>query len=95
MSKEQFWTLNVVGGICALLLFINLVLGRLNEDTNQTLVLTQSQLNRAQQMQTTIQNLAVRIAQGGQTDPALQAVLARQNLKVKLSDTGEPAKPKP
>ena len=95
MSKEQFWTLNVVGGVCALLLLINLVLGRLNEQSNQVLVLTQQQLNRAEQMQKTIQNLAVRIAQAGQTDPALRAVLVRQDLKVTLNTPDEPTKPKP
>jgi hypothetical protein len=95
MTKEQFWTLNVVGGICALLLLINIILGRLNEQSNQTLVATQQQLNRAQQMQTTIQNLAVRIAQAGKTDPALRAVLARQDLKVTLNNPEEPTKRKP
>ena len=94
MSKEQFWALNVVGGVCALLLFINLILGRLNEQSNQALMLTQQQLNRAQQMQTTIQNLAVRVAQAGQTDPALRAILTRQDLKVTLN-TNEHTNPKP
>ena len=95
MSKEQFWALNVVGGVCALLLFINLVLGRLNEQSNQALGLTQQQLNRAQQMQTTIQNLAVRVAQSGQTNAALAAVLKRQDLKVSLNKPEESTKPKP
>jgi hypothetical protein len=95
MSKQQFWTLNVVGGVCALLLLINLVLGRLNEQSNQSLVLTQQQLNRAQQMQTTIQNLAVRVAQVGQTNAALAAVLKRQDLKVTLNNPETPTQPKP
>lgn len=95
MSKEQFWTLNITGGVCAVLILINLILGRLNEQSNQTLILTQNQLTRAQQMQTTIQNLAVRIAQAGRTDPALNAVLTRQDLKVTLNDANEPTKPKP
>jgi len=92
MTKEQFWTLNVVGGICALLRLINLVLGRLIDQSNQTLMLTQQQLERAAQMQKTIQNLAVRIAQGGRTGPAMRAVLTRQDLKVTLTD--EDAAPK-
>jgi hypothetical protein len=95
MSKEQFWTLNVVGGVCALLLLINLVLGRLNEQSSQAYGFTQQQLNRAEQMQKTIQNLAVRVAQAGQTDPALRAVLVRQDLKVTLTPPDEPTKPKP
>jgi hypothetical protein len=95
MSKEQFWTLNVVGGVCALLLLINLVLGRLNEQSSQAYGFTQQQLNRAEQMQKTIQNLAVRVAQAGQTDPALRAILVRQDLKVTLTPPDEPTKPKP
>lgn len=92
MSKEQFWTLNVVGGVCALLLLINLILGRVNEHLNQTLVLNQQQLNHAQQLQTTIQNLAGRIARDGRTDPALTALLARQGIS--FNQPGGQAKPR-
>jgi len=93
MSKEQFWTLNVVGGVCALLLLINLILGRLNAQSNQTLLLTQQQLNHAQQLQTTIQNLAGRIAEVGQTDRALNAVLVRQGIT--FNKPAGQTKPKP
>jgi len=95
MTKEQFWTLNVAGGVCSLLLLLNLILSQLNEETNRQLILTQNQIARAQQMQQTIQNLAVRIAQAGQTDPALSAILTRQDLKVRLNEAEEPTKPKP
>jgi hypothetical protein len=95
MSKEQFWTLNAVGGACALLLLANLILGQFNQRTNQELLLLQEQLNHAQQMQATMQNLAVRIAQAGRTDPALRALLARQDLKVTLASPEKPAKPNP
>lgn len=93
MSKERFWTLNIVGGVCALLLLINLILGHLNAQYNQELVLRQNELNRAQQMQTTIQNLAGRIAQAGQTDRALRAVLVRHGITFNTPDG--PTKPKP
>lgn len=86
MSKEQFWTLNGVGGVCALLLLINLILGRLNEQSNRQLLENQGLLNRAQQLQTTIQNLAARIAEAGQTDPALNAVLVRQGITFNKPD---------
>jgi hypothetical protein len=95
MSKEQFWTLNGVGGVCALLLLINLVLGRLNEQSNRELVGNQNQLNRAQQMQTMMQNLAIRVAQVAQTNAALAAVLKRQDLKVTLNNPDGPTKPTP
>ncbi len=99
MSKAQFWTLNIVGGACGLLLLLNLILTQLNEESNRTLVNTQNQLARAQQLKQTMQNLAVRIAQAGQTEPALQALLTRQDLKVTLNEPKEsnkkPTKAKP
>lgn len=95
MNKEQFWTLNIVGGGCALLLLGNLILGRFNQQSNQELLLVQDQINRAQQLQVTMQNLATRIAQAGRTDPALRALLARQDLRVNLSEPDKPSRPKP
>lgn len=95
MSKQQFWVLNIVGGACALLLLLNLIVGRLNEQINRDLLTNQELLNRAQQLQTTIQNLAVRIAQAGRTDSALNALLVRQDLKVTLNEANESTKPKP
>lgn len=95
MSKQQFWVLNIVGGACALLLLLNLIVGRLNEQINRDLLTNQELLNRAQQLQTTIQNLAVRIAQAGRTDAALNALLVRQDLKVTLNEANESTKPKP
>lgn len=95
MSKQQFWILNVVGGVCALLLLINLVLGRLNEQSAKTYGLKQNQLNRAQQMQQTIQSLAFRVAQAGRSEPVFQALLVRQDLRVTLNDTNTATKPNP
>ena len=86
MSKTQYWTLNIVGGACALLMLANLVLARLNDRAAQGLNATQNDLNRAQQVQNTIQNLVVRIAQAGQTEPALRDLLVRQDLKVNLTE---------
>lgn len=94
MSKTQYWTLNAVGGTCALLVLVNLVLGRMNENSGRALNEQRAQLARAQQIQTTAQNLIVRIAQAAQTEHALRELLVRQDLKVNL--TGEiPAKPTP
>ena len=48
----------------------------------------------AQQLQTTAQNLIVRIAQAAQTEPALRDLLTRQDLKVNLTGENQP-KPTP
>lgn len=86
MSKAQFWLLNFVGGVCAVLLLGNVIFVRLNERTIRELEATQTRINRAQQIQNTAQNLIVRIAQAAQTEPALKVLLARHELKVKLDN---------
>lgn len=91
MSKVQFWVLNAVAGACALLLLLNLFLTRLNERSSQDLMLTQNQLARAQQIQTALQNLAVRVAQAGRTDRALAQLLQRHDVRVNLGETNAPA----
>lgn len=89
MSKAQFWLLNFVGGVGAVLLLGNVILVRLNERTIRELEATQARINRAQQIQNTAQNLIVRIAKAAQTEPALNDLLVRHELKVELDN--EPA----
>ncbi|MCX8089479.1 MAG: hypothetical protein N3I86_00870 [Verrucomicrobiae bacterium] len=91
MSKVQFWVLNTVAALCAVLLLLNLFLSRLNERSSQDLMLTQNQLARAQQIQNALQNLATRVAQAGRTERALAQLLERHELRVNLGDTNPPA----
>ncbi len=90
MSKGQFWILNTLAGVCALLLLLNLLLSRTNERSSQDLMLTQNQLARAQQIQTALQNLAVRVAQAGRTERALAQLLQRHDVRVNLGETNAP-----
>jgi len=90
MNKSQFLALNIVGGICGLLIICDLVLGILNSRLNAQVAQTQAQFNQAQQIHNTAQNLVVRIAQASQTDPALQALLVQHDFKVNLN-TNNPA----
>ena len=92
MSKAQFWLLNFVGGAGAVLLLGNVLFVRLNERVIRELEATRARVNRAQQIRNTAQNLIVRIAQAGQTEPALKDLLVRHELRVDLDD--EPA-PRP
>ena len=85
-------TLNVVGGVCGLLIVCDLVLGALNGRLNQSVMATQNQLGQAQQVHNTAQNLVVRVAQAGQTEPALRDLLVRHDFKVNLN-TNAQAKP--
>lgn len=91
MSKVQFWVLNAVAGVCALLLLLNLFLSRLNERSSQDLVLVQQQLSRAEQIQTAMRNLALRVAQAGRTDRALAQLLERHDVRVNEGETSPPA----
>ncbi len=71
-----------------------MVLAVLNGRLNQSVAATQNQFNQARQFQTTLQNLAARVAQGGQTDPALRDLLTRHDLVVNLN-TNRPARQSP
>jgi hypothetical protein len=94
MSRTQQWTLNLVGGVCALLILCNLVLTWFNNRLNSRVLATQNQFNQAQRLQTTAQNLVVRVAQVAQKDPVLEQLLAKHDFKVNLS-AESPAKTAP
>jgi hypothetical protein len=90
MNKTQFLALNFVGGICALLILCNLALGWLNGGLNRSVAETQRQFNQAQQIQNTAQNLVLRVAQAGQSDPVLQGLLAKYEFGVKFNTNNPP-----
>lgn len=90
MSKTQFWILNGTGGACAVLVLANLLIARMNESTSRKLNDTQADINRAQQVNNTAQNLVVRIAQAAQNDAALRELLVRQDLKVNFTGEKQP-----
>jgi hypothetical protein len=90
----QFMALNVVGGLCGLLILCDLGLAFANGRLNQAVATTQVQLGQAQQIQTTLQNLVLRVGQAGQTDPALRDLLARHDFRINLN-TNSPARPAP
>ncbi len=94
VNRKQFIALNVAGGVCGLLIVSDLVLAVLNGRLNQSVAVTRNQFTQAQQIQETAQNLVVRIAQAGQSDPALRDLLAKHDFKVNLN-TNSPAKPSP
>jgi len=96
MSKAQYWMLNIVGGVCALLILTCVVLGHLGEKSSRSYAATQAQItaaeaqvNRVRQTQNTMQNLTVRVAQAAQSEPDLIELLNRHNLKVNLNVDGQ------
>jgi hypothetical protein len=92
VSRTQFILLNLVGGLCALLIVGDLVLGLLNGRLNQSVAANQSQFGQAQQVQNTAKNLVMRIAQSASGEPALRELLARHDFPL-LTNT--PAKASP
>jgi len=86
--------LNLVGGACGLLIVCDLVLAQLNGRLSQSVMATRDQFNQAQQIQNTAQNLVVRVAQTGQTDPALRELLVKHDFKVNLN-TNSQTRPSP
>lgn len=94
MSKAQFIALNLVGGVCGLLIVCDLGLGYFNGRLNRTVSETQNQFNQAQQVHNTAQNLVLRLADAGRTDAALRDLLARHKFQVN-QNTNNPAKPAP
>lgn len=90
MSTTKYWLLNISGGVCALLIVGNLLLMRQNEKASRALADRQTVINRAQQIQTTAQNLIVRIAQAAQSDAALHEMMIRQDLKVNFTGENQP-----
>jgi hypothetical protein len=90
VTKTQFTILNIAGSACALLIAADLALGLLNGRLNQSVSAKREQFSQAQQVQTTVQNLVVRIAQAGQSEPALRELLAKHEFKVNLNTNNPP-----
>jgi len=93
MSRAQFLTLNLVGGICALLILFQVFLAYSNGVLAGAVGAIQSQYNQAQQVQSTAQNLVVRVAQAGARESALRELLVRHDFKVTLSPESQAKAP--
>jgi hypothetical protein len=92
VSRTQFILLNLVGGLCGLLIVGDLVLGVFNGRLNQSVSANQNQFGQAQQVQSTAKNLVVRIAQSAETEPALRELLAKHDFHL---NTNKPPKASP
>jgi len=82
MTRAEFWTLNLVGGACALLIACDVVLAQANSYFNDTVVARQRQFNQADQMRTTTRNLVMRLSQSAQSDAALRELLDKHGVPV-------------
>ena len=93
MSKAQFWILNFVGGLCALLIAGTAVFSRSNARLNDTVSQAQNQfqpqINAAQQGFAPFENFAVRVAHSAQTNATLLNLMRKHGLNVALNIDGK------
>lgn len=95
MTKGQFWLLNAVSALLIVTLFLHLFLSRGNNKLGQQLNNQRAYINNARQLQPVLENLARRVAAGGETDPKLKALLTKYDIKVSLPPEPKPADPGP
>src|ERR1043166_51856 len=88
MTKWQFWTLNLAGSLCALLIAVNLTLAQMNVWLNKAVAEMQGRFGQAQRMQNTAQSLVGRIAQASQQDASLRDLLVRHNVTLPTGTPG-------
>ena len=93
MSKAQFWILNFLCVICALLVVGTVLFGRINARLNDTFtqaqIRYQPQINAAQQGFTPFDNFAVRVAHSAQTNAALLNLMRKHGVNVALNIDGK------
>ena len=93
MSKSQFWTLNFLGVICAVLIVGTVVFGRINTRLNDTVSQTQNryqpQFNAVQQGFMPFENLAVRVGHSAQTNAILLNLMRKHGVSVALNIGGQ------
>jgi hypothetical protein len=93
MSKAQFLTLNALGGLCAVLILGTVIFTQINARLNESLARNQAiyqpRFAEAQQRLATFENLAVRIAQGAQTNAPLLDLMKRHGVSVNLKVNGQ------
>jgi len=95
MSKSQFWILNSVAGVCALLMLANILVGQSNRRSAASVAALRTELNHAQQVQVTAQNLMTRVARAGQTNALLRQLLDQHGINVSLGGAGPAAARQP
>ena len=89
MNKLQFWALNVVSLILAMLLLGHFFFVRRNNRLGQALERDRATITRAQQLEGVLDQLAKRIAKGSDIDPKLKQILVKYGLNVTLDVDGK------
>ena len=93
MSKAQFWILNVLGGISAVLIVGTVVFSRINTRLNFSVSQTQNRLQpqftEVQQRFIPFESLAVRVGRSAQTNAVLLNLMRKHGVSVSLNIGGQ------
>ena len=77
MTRKQALILNILGVGCAVVIIGNLVIASLNGRLNNRITSAQTQVQRVQSLQNTMNNLVNQAMQAGEKDPAIKRLLIR------------------
>ena len=78
MTRGEYWTLNIVGGLCAAVILLNFTLVQSNGRLSQTVAAAQEVVNSARSYDGTWKNLVE--AARSSPDPAVRAMLVRRKI---------------
>jgi len=101
MTPWQFWTLNVLSVLLAVLILTQYVLVQDLQKRNQLVVEMQQKINAgrqqiaaARQAEQILKVSAIRVAQAAEKEPELKNLLKKYNLNVNLTDSAAPSSAK-
>ncbi|MDZ4817121.1 MAG: hypothetical protein SGI71_12760 [Verrucomicrobiota bacterium] len=96
MNKNQFTILNVLAALFLVIVLANVAMSlKLRrsavaiEEKNRGLMEAEAKFKSAQQSRMFLRQVAMRLAQGSDADPALRDLLVKHNLKVELNVNGK------
>lgn len=94
MTQKQSNIVNILGVACAAIIFSNMILAMINGSLNTRLGAAQTEVQRAQSVQNTMNNLVGQTMRAAEREPALKRLLIRH--KFILPDpTNAPARRQP
>ncbi|MDX2227464.1 MAG: hypothetical protein SFY92_10300 [Verrucomicrobiae bacterium] len=92
MNRIQWLILNILSGVLALLILVSIIMVQLNQRSGQEIGKGQTSIQMARQSEVILRQLALRLAQGSDADPALRGLLQKYQLNVSIP--GPDGKPK-
>ena len=89
MTRTQYITLIVTSITLVVVTVLNLYLQHGIQRANNIAMQQQAYINNSRQVDGTLQQLVIRIAQGSDRDPRLRDILAKRGLKATLNIDGQ------